>query len=141
MVGPYYLWFVGMWIYLRHYLNIRILWSLLTEFKTIGPFELNWATGQYKCWISQYLATILLSALQALNLFWLFLIIRIAYRYLVFNVAEDDRSDAEDEGEEAVEDSEKDHLLANGEANANNGRAVSSTGNGAAKANGSTKKR
>lgn len=134
LVGPYYMFFMCTWIYLRHYLNLRILWSLLTEFRTVGPFELNWGAEQYKCWISQYITTILLSALQALNLFWLFFIIRIAYRYLVFNVAEDDRSDAEEECEDAADEGEKDHLLANGEASAN-GRTANS------KANGSTKKR
>jgi len=41
--------------------------------------------------------------LQALNLFWLFFILRIAYRFAVHNVAKDDRSDAEDsEVEEEV---------------------------------------
>nr|AFQ32309.1 FUM17 [Fusarium fujikuroi] len=30
------------WIYLRHYTNWRILYSVLAEFRTIGPFELDW---------------------------------------------------------------------------------------------------
>jgi acyl-CoA-dependent ceramide synthase len=40
--------------------------------------------------------------LQALNIFWLWAIIRIAYRFAFFNVAEDDRSD-NDENEYAEE--------------------------------------
>ncbi len=78
---------------MRHYLNLKILWSEFNEFRTVGPFELNWETEQYKCWISQYISTALLASLQALNLFWLWAIFRIAYRFLFFNVAEDDRSD------------------------------------------------
>ncbi|GMG43642.1 unnamed protein product [Ambrosiozyma monospora] len=45
--------FVFVWTYLRHYINIKILWSVLTEFRTVGPWILNWETQQYKCWIAQ----------------------------------------------------------------------------------------
>jgi acyl-CoA-dependent ceramide synthase len=84
------------WIYLRHYLNLRILWSEFNEFKTVGPYELNWVTEQYKCWISHYISTALLASLQALNLFWLFFIFRIAYRFIFLNALDDDRSDNDD---------------------------------------------
>ena len=103
LTGPYYFTFMCVWIYLRHYLNLRILWSLFTEFKTIGPYELNWETQQYKCDISFYITLALLGSLQALNLFWLFFIIRIAYRFVVHKVAKDDRSDDESEEEEEGE--------------------------------------
>lgn len=93
LVGPYFAFFIVAWCYLRHYLNLRIIWSEFYEFKTVGPYELNWETEQYKCWISHYISTALLASLQALNLFWLWAIFRIAYRYVFFNVAEDDRSD------------------------------------------------
>lgn len=91
--------FVGWWIYLRHVLNLKILWAVLTEFRTVGPFELNWETQQYKCWISQYITFALLASLQAVNLFWLFLILRILANYLFNNVKKDERSDEEDEEE------------------------------------------
>lgn len=97
---PYFGTFVGMWIYCRHYLNLKILWAVLTEFRTVGPFELNWETQQYKCWISQYITFALLASLQAVNLFWLFLILRILFNYLVNSVKKDERSDDEDEEEE-----------------------------------------
>ncbi|KAK4039712.1 TLC domain-containing protein [Parachaetomium inaequale] len=96
LTGPYYFTFMCVWIYLRHYLNLRILLSLFTEFKTVGPYELNWETQQYKCTLSFVITLALLSSLQALNLFWLFFILRIAYRFAVHNVAKDDRSDAEE---------------------------------------------
>ncbi|KAG6121208.1 hypothetical protein E4U14_002386 [Claviceps sp. LM454 group G7] len=100
-VGPYFFLFVCVWIYMRHYINLRIIWSLFTEFRTVGPFELDWAAEQYKCYLSQYISTALLSSLQALNLFWLFYIVRIAYRFVRDSTAEDDRSDDEDDAGEA----------------------------------------
>ncbi|KAL2881112.1 sphingosine N-acyltransferase lag1 [Colletotrichum sp. CLE4] len=95
IVGPYFFLFMCVWIYLRHFINLKIILSLFTEYTTVGPFELNWATQQYKCTLSQYITLGLLSSLQALNLFWLFYIFRIAYRFLRYDIAEDDRSDAE----------------------------------------------
>ncbi|KAI0200503.1 TLC domain-containing protein [Astrocystis sublimbata] len=93
--GPYFFVFMCVWGYLRHYLNLRIIWSLFTEFKTVGPYELNWETQQYKCELSFVITLALLSSLQALNLFWWFFIVRIAYRFVVYQTADDDRSEAE----------------------------------------------
>lgn len=95
-MGPYFVTFMGVWIYLRHYINLRIIWSLLTEFKTIGPYELNWETEQYKCSLSQAITLSLLSSLQALNLFWLFFIVRIAYRFTFSDNVRDDRSEPDE---------------------------------------------
>lgn len=87
---------ISIWTYLRHYQNLRILYSLLGEFRTVGPYVLNWETQQYKCWISNVVTFALLAFLQALNLFWLFCLLRIGYRYIVHNIAQDDRSEAEE---------------------------------------------
>ncbi|KAI1375921.1 longevity assurance proteins LAG1/LAC1 [Hypoxylon crocopeplum] len=95
-VGPYFFIFMCAWTYLRHYLNLRILYSLFTEFKTVGPYEMNWETEQYKCGLSFWITLGLLSSLQALNLFWMFFIVRIAYRFVVYNEADDDRSEVEE---------------------------------------------
>ncbi|KAJ5647769.1 hypothetical protein N7490_004141 [Penicillium lividum] len=100
---PYFAVFVGMWVYLRHVLNLKILWAILTEFRTVGPFELNWETEQYKCWISQYITFGLLASLQAVNLFWLYLILRILANYIFNSVTKDERSDDETEEEVEVE--------------------------------------
>ena len=102
LVGPYFAFFIGAWIYLRHYLNLRIILSEFYEFKTVGPYELNWETEQYKCSLSHYISLVLLASLQSLNLFWLWAILRIAYRFVFLNIAEDDRSD-NDENELAEE--------------------------------------
>ncbi|KAE8133538.1 TLC domain-containing protein [Aspergillus pseudotamarii] len=115
---PYFGMFVGMWIYLRHYLNLKILWAVLTEFRTVGPFELNWETQQYKCWISQYITFALLASLQAVNLFWLFLILRILKNYVFNSIRKDERSDDEDTEEEEEEEAEQEQ----------NGRATLATG-------------
>lgn len=85
-----------MWIYLRHYLNLRIILSLFTEFKTVGPYELNWETQQYKCSLSNGIVFGLLGSLQLLNLVWLWWILRVAYRIVVYNIVEDDRSETEE---------------------------------------------
>lgn len=95
-VGFFYGVFVFMWIYLRHYLNLVVLYSVATTFRTIGPYTLNWETQQYKCWLSQLITFTLLTLLQLVNLYWLALILRIGWRYLKDNVKEDVRSEAED---------------------------------------------
>jgi acyl-CoA-dependent ceramide synthase len=94
--GPYFALCIAVWTYLRHYLNLRIIFSLFAEFKTIGPYELNWETQQYKSPLSNVIALILLSSLQALNLFWLYCLLRNAYRFAVYRVAKDDRSEVEE---------------------------------------------
>ncbi|KAA8897725.1 hypothetical protein TRICI_006688 [Trichomonascus ciferrii] len=108
ITGPFFMLFMGIWIYLRHYINIKVLYSILTEFATVGDFTLNWNTQQYKCWISQYITFALLLALQIVNSYWLFLIIRIAYRYVFQNIQKDERSDDEDDEDEDEDNSKKD---------------------------------
>lgn len=49
VVGLSFSTFICTWVYLRHYLNLRIIFSLFTEFRTVGPYELGWDTQQYKC--------------------------------------------------------------------------------------------
>ncbi|KAI4289989.1 MAG: hypothetical protein L6R35_000728 [Caloplaca aegaea] len=102
IVEPYFAVFMAVWIYLRHYLNLVILHSVTTTFVTVGPFELDWATQQYKCWIAQYITFGLLTCLQLINLFWLYFILRIAARIFTGGETKDDRSD--DEGDDAEED-------------------------------------
>lgn len=104
VTGPFFILFMGVWIYTRHYLNIRILYSMMTEFSTIGPYELNWETEQYKCFLAQCISVTLLMALQLVNCYWLILIFRVAYRFVFSGVGKDERSDDEDdEDDEEVE--------------------------------------
>ncbi|CAI7641226.1 unnamed protein product [Penicillium glandicola] len=93
---PFYATSIGAWIYLRHVLNLRILYSILTEFRTVGPYELNWETQQYKCWISNVITFGLLALLQALNLFWLYCLLRSAFKFLATGEKKDDRSEPDE---------------------------------------------
>ncbi|SCV00234.1 LAMI_0G03752g1_1 [Lachancea mirantina] len=97
LTPPVFVLFVFSWIYLRHWVNIKILWSVLTEFRTSGNYVLNFATQQYKCWISLPIVFILILALQLVNIYWLFLIMRILYRLLFKGIQKDERSDSESE--------------------------------------------
>lgn len=74
------------------------------QFATVGPYDLNWDTQQYKCWISQIITFSLLAVLQAVNIFWFVLIIRILVRFLSTSEAKDERSEDEDEELDVVED-------------------------------------
>ncbi|CAI5755698.1 unnamed protein product [Candida verbasci] len=103
----FFILFIFVWIYLRHYQNLRILYSVLTEFRTVGEWDLNWDTQQYKCWISQPITFFLIFALQLVNIYWLFLIFRILYRLFVSGEQKDERSDNESE-EESEEEKKKD---------------------------------
>ena len=100
---PFYATSIGAWIYLRHVLNLRILYSLLTEFRTVGPYELNWETQQYKCWISNIITFGLLAILQTINLFWLYCLLRSAFKFLATGEKKDDRSEP---GESEIEQDE-----------------------------------
>lgn len=93
---------IVVWTYLRHYLNLRILASMLpgAEFSTVGPYTLDWAAGQYKGPLANGIAFGMLAALQALNVFWLYCLLRSAYRLAFLGIAKDDRSDAEEERED-----------------------------------------
>ncbi|KAI0845906.1 longevity assurance proteins LAG1/LAC1 [Daldinia vernicosa] len=83
------------WTYLRHYINLRIIYSLFNEYGTIGPYELDWETEQYKSPLSNIVTFVLLASLQALNLFWLYCLLRNAYRFVFLGIAKDDRSEDE----------------------------------------------
>jgi acyl-CoA-dependent ceramide synthase len=144
IIAPFFFIFMCVWAYLRHYINLKILWSILTEFATVGDFTLNWETQQYKCWISQYITFALLAALQAVNLVWWFYICRIAYRMVFLNIVEDERS--EDEGEEdeleteekkearkEAREARKEAKKANGVVKGANGTATGAATNGTPK--------
>jgi very-long-chain ceramide synthase len=94
-----------------------------SQFASFGPYELNWDTQQYKCWISQWITFWLLAALQAVNCFWLFLIIRILWRVVrtVGQEMEDERSeyDSDEEEERQAElraEKQEEKLMGNGHA-------------------------
>ncbi|KAL7791563.1 TLC domain-containing protein [Trichoderma ceciliae] len=118
LVMPVYFTNIIVWCYLRHYINLRILYSILTEFRTVGPYELNWETQQYKCWISNIITFALLASLQALNLFWLYCLLRSMYKFVVYRIKKDDRSELSGEEETQAAKAEAEPLMeGNGPAN------------------------
>ncbi|KAJ7758682.1 TLC domain-containing protein [Mycena metata] len=86
--------FVLSWGYFRHYLNLAILWSVWFQFEEYIPSP---ETFPPRVWHTAFAALVLL---QALNLFWGYLIVRIVVRVVTTSKAADVRSDDEDEGED-----------------------------------------
>jgi very-long-chain ceramide synthase len=95
--------FTAVWIYTRHYIGLIILKSVATEFRTVGLWVLDWDKEYYKCWISQYGTFGLLSVIQLLDSYWLYLILRIAVRILRGGEQKDDREDDDEEETTVVE--------------------------------------
>ena len=102
ITGPYFVVFIFSWIYLRHYHNLWILWSVFYELPHVGEYYLDWDKPHYKCWLAKLVISTLLSALQLVNIFWLYCVLRVAYRYIFKAELADVRS--EDEGGEDDED-------------------------------------
>ncbi|KAJ7668041.1 TLC domain-containing protein [Mycena rosella] len=96
--------FFCVWTYFRHYLNLRILWSIWTEFDLIPLHARQWTPteGTYLVGWMKYQIFGALALLQALNLFWYYLIVRVAVRTIIMSETDDDRSD--DEGDDKAED-------------------------------------
>ncbi|KAJ7507913.1 longevity assurance proteins LAG1/LAC1 [Mycena galericulata] len=94
--------FVCVWTYFRHYLNLVILWSVWNEFHLIPEHAQRWeaSEGTYLASWMKYQVFIPIALLQALNLFWYFLIWRIIVRAVLTVNIEDERSDDEGGDEE-----------------------------------------
>lgn len=94
-----FIWFICVWTYMRHYLNLRMLWSTWYEFDLIVPENRQWdpPRGVWMARWIQYQIFLPMLLLQMINLFWYFLIWRILYRAVFHDVLADDRSDDEEE--------------------------------------------
>jgi acyl-CoA-dependent ceramide synthase len=101
--------FVVVWTYFRHWLNLVILWSAWTEFDLIPEASKQWSPpdGAWLAWWMKYQIVFPIAALQALNLFWYYLIWRILIRAFGSGV-DDVRSDDEDDGGDDKEDFKED---------------------------------
>ncbi|KAM5540479.1 hypothetical protein V8D89_005937 [Ganoderma adspersum] len=98
--------FVCIWSYFRHYLNWVILYSVWFEFDLMPESSRRWSPddGVWMVWWMRYQIFMPLVLLQALNLFWYFLIWRVAFRALSNRGITDVRSDDEDDGEDGGPD-------------------------------------
>ncbi|KAF9268067.1 longevity assurance proteins LAG1/LAC1, partial [Marasmius fiardii PR-910] len=95
--------FVCVWTYLRHLLNFKILWSVWYEYDSIPEASKRWvwADGTYLNWWMKYQVFVPLLLLQFLNLFWYYLIWRVAVRAVAAPTEVDDvRSEDEDDGDD-----------------------------------------
>jgi len=90
---------IVVWTYFRIYLSLKILWSVWFEFELIPAESMQWApqTGAWLAPWMRYQVFTPLFLLQLLNLFWYFLILRIAFRAIWTGNPDDDRSDDEDD--------------------------------------------
>ncbi|KAG6866437.1 hypothetical protein C0991_003955 [Blastosporella zonata] len=103
-----FLLFFAVWTYFRHYLNIKILWSVWYELPLFMPEEAKvWdaSKGVYFVWWLRYQVFIPIALLQCINLFWYRLMARILWRAIRTSEADDSRSD--DEGDDD-DDAKKD---------------------------------
>ncbi|KAJ6449693.1 longevity assurance proteins LAG1/LAC1 [Mycena vitilis] len=91
--------FVVVWTYFRHYISLRILWSLQYEFDYVPKYAQIFSplTGLYMApWMRDQMFYSL-CVLQVLNCFWYYLILRILVRSIMTSETDDNRSDAEED--------------------------------------------
>ncbi|PPQ99050.1 hypothetical protein CVT24_003610 [Panaeolus cyanescens] len=96
------------WTYFRHYLNLRILWSVWFEQPNVPEWtkHWSWSEGVYMTGWLQSQIFLPLFLLQLLNLFWYYLILKILIRAIATAEADDDRSD--DEGDDEPDNEKED---------------------------------
>ncbi|KAI0347257.1 longevity assurance proteins LAG1 LAC1 [Trametopsis cervina] len=98
--------FFAIWTYFRHYLNLVMLWSVWTQFDLMPASSQQWSPkdGVWLVWWMKYQIFVPILLLQFLNIFWYYLIVRIAVRAVVAVEVTDERSDDEDEDDQDKED-------------------------------------
>ncbi|TEB35652.1 longevity assurance proteins LAG1 LAC1 [Coprinellus micaceus] len=106
-----YVTFIGVWSYFRHYLNLKILWSVWFDCYKLVPAwtkTWDWNAGVYMVSWLPPLVFLSIAALQVLNLFWYWLMLRILVRAIITKTADDERSEDEDDGEDEPTDDKDD---------------------------------
>jgi len=95
MKVPSFAIFVCVWSYFRHYLNLRIIVSVWSEFSLMPEISKQWKRedGLWMVWWMQYQVLAPIILLQLVNIFWYFLIWRVLFRALFQSELEDERSE------------------------------------------------
>jgi len=93
--------FICMWTYFRHWLNLVILHSVWYEYDMAPEPSRQWnrAEGIWLTWWLRHQIFLAIGALQVLNLFWYWLMMRILARTIISKETTDERSDDEDDNE------------------------------------------
>jgi acyl-CoA-dependent ceramide synthase len=94
--------FIGVWTYFRHYLNLVMLWSVYKDFDLIPQSARSFSPSKgvfMAGWIQWQIFTPLV-LLHCLNVFWSFLIWRIFFRVVTGEGLKDERSDDESSDDE-----------------------------------------
>jgi acyl-CoA-dependent ceramide synthase len=94
--------FLGVWLYSRHYMYYRIVESIWKDLPMLKEMRWDPANGYFISYRTKYFFLVLFGILQVLLLFWLYLIIRVAYRVVAGVGAADNRSDDDDSDAEYV---------------------------------------
>ncbi|KAJ2308348.1 Sphingosine N-acyltransferase lag1 [Coemansia sp. RSA 2706] len=91
--------FIMTWIYTRHYLYMKIMWSITFE-SAVYLKEDMWfpERGSFHTRTVLMGFSIMLGVLQLLIIYWFTLMMRIIYRIVFLSNLEDNRSDSEDDG-------------------------------------------
>ncbi|TFK23241.1 longevity assurance proteins LAG1/LAC1 [Coprinopsis marcescibilis] len=96
--------FMGVWTYFRHYINLRIIWSVVFE-PALAPKSARRLAISEGLFLPQYLELAIaasLSLLQILNVFWYYLMWKILIKAVFTREVDDDRSDDEGDDEEPL---------------------------------------
>jgi very-long-chain ceramide synthase len=97
---PYFALFVGSWIYFRHFIGSITFWTLLTKYRPAITRAYHWENEQWKAATLHGVVVGLFGALQLLNIYWLYLILRVAAKAASGKIPKDEReSDGEEENE------------------------------------------
>ncbi|KAL4966471.1 TLC domain-containing protein [Aspergillus stella-maris] len=96
---PYFALFVGNWIYWRHYIGGITFWTLLTKYRPAITEAYGWEDEQWKAATLHGAVTVLFGALQVMNAYWLFLILRITVKSVFGGEVPTDERESEEEGD------------------------------------------
>ncbi|KAH9965929.1 TLC domain-containing protein [Russula dissimulans] len=98
-----FVFFLGVWTYFRHYLNLVMLYSVYKDFDLVPQSARSWSPnkGVWMVWWMKWQIFTPILLLQFLNIFWYLLIWRILWRVVTDNSLQDERSDDENSDNES----------------------------------------